>query len=64
MHVGQSIVSALEAVRESLVIDAEAMQDCGVEVVDVDGVFSNVVAEIVGFAVRDSGLDAATSHPD
>lgn len=31
-------------------VDAEAMQNRGLEVVDVDGIFCDVVAEFVGFA--------------
>src|ERR1022692_1255343 len=59
MHVGQPIVAALEAVGEARVVEAQAMQNGGVEVVDVDGAIDDVVAVVVGRAVADAGLDAA-----
>ena len=62
-HVGQAEVAALEAVGEPRVVDAQAVQDRGVEVVDVDGVSDDVVAVVVGLAVGDAGLDAAAGQP-
>jgi hypothetical protein len=53
----------LEFIGESLVIDAHAMQDCGVQIVDVYRVFSDVVAEVVGLTKRHSTLDSTASHP-
>jgi hypothetical protein len=40
------------------------VQDGGVEVVDVDGILGDVVAELVGARRRCAGLDAAAGHPD
>ena len=56
MHVGQAVVAALEAVREPRVVEAEQVQQRGVQVVDVDRVGDDVEAEIVGLAVRVPGL--------
>ena len=39
------------------------MQDRRVEIVDVDRVFGDVVAEVVGLAVSDPAFDPATCHP-
>ena len=64
VHVGQAEVAALELVGQPRVVDAQAVQDRGVQVVDVDGVVHDVVAEVVGLAERDAGLDAAAGHPD
>ena len=36
VDVGQAEVAALEAVGEPLVVDAQAVQDRGVQIVDVD----------------------------
>ena len=36
VHVGESIVSALEAVGESLLIEAEEPENRGLEIMDVD----------------------------
>src|SRR5262249_17369446 len=63
VDVGQTEIPALETVSELLVIKSEAMKDGGVEVVDVDRVLDDVIAEIVGLAVTDAGFDASTSHP-
>ena len=62
MHAGQADVEALEAVGQSLVVDAEAVQDGGVEVVQVDAVVLRVVAKFVGTAVDHAGLDAAAGQ--
>ena len=64
LDAGQADVEAAELVREARVVDPEAMQDRGVEVPQVDGVLRDVVAEVVGGAVLDAGLDAATGEPD
>ena len=51
MHVGQAVVPALVLERQPGVVDAQAVQDRGVQVVDVDRVRGDVVAEVVGRAV-------------
>src|SRR4051812_44867508 len=63
MDVGQPEVASLESVSQALVIQAKAMEDGGVEVVDVNRVFRDVVTEIVGLPVRDPRFDAAAGHP-
>ena len=45
-------------------VDAKTFQDCGLEVVHVDRILDDVVTVIVCGAQRDSGLDAATGHPN
>ena len=42
--VGQAVVAALEFVGEAFVVDAEEVEEGGLKVVDVDGVFGDVVA--------------------
>ncbi len=79
VHVGQPIVAALVLERELRVVDAEQVQDRGLQVVDVDGagrelvfgwrdwvavVVGDVVAVVVGAAVGEAGLDAAAGEPD
>ena len=51
LDAGQPLVEALELEREPRVVDAQAVQDRGVQVVDVDRVLGDVVAEVVGLAV-------------
>ena len=51
VHVGQAEVAALEAVGQLGVVEAQQVQDRGVQVVDVDLVLDDVEAELVGLAV-------------
>ena len=45
-------------------VEAELVEDGGVDVGDVVAVFDGVEAELVGFAVGDAAFDAAAGHPD
>ena len=60
---GKALVEALELEGKPSMVDAEAVEDGGVEIVDMDRILGDVVAEVVGFAVGDSALDTATGHP-
>ncbi len=57
------MVEALEFESEAGIFDAEAVEDGGLEIADVDGIFDDIVGEIVGFAVDDAAFDAAAGHP-
>ena len=59
----QPVVAAFVAVDQLLVIDAEAVEQRGVEIVDVDGVAGDVVAEVVGFAVDVAALECRRRPP-
>ena len=61
---GEAGVEAAEGVGEAGVVDAEDVEHRGVEVAEVDGVFGDVVAEVVGAAVFDAGVDAGAGEPD
>src|SRR5712691_7755401 len=63
MHVGQAIVAALEAERQARVIEAQAIEQRRVEVVDVDRIASDVEAVIVGLAEGLTALNPATGEP-
>ena len=63
MHVGQPVVAAAEAVGELFVVEAQEVQDGGVEVVDVDLVLQRVPAEFVGGSVDHAAADAPARHP-
>src|SRR6185436_16526470 len=64
VHIGQPIVAALETEREPFVVDSQQMQERRVEVVDVDAVRHDVVAEGTRLAVEGPALDAAAGHPE
>ena len=53
--VGQTVIAALEAERQLEMVQAKQMQQCGLQIVDVDDVFDGVVAKFVG---RSDGLPA------
>ena len=46
VHVGQAVVAALEAVGQPLVIEAEQVQDRGLQVVDVDLVLGDARSRV------------------
>ena len=48
--VGEAVAATLKTVGEAFVIDAEQVQDGGVQVVDVHGVFRDVVTGVAGVA--------------
>ena len=54
----------MEFVGQAFVVDAEKVQDRRLEVVDVDGVLSWVVGEVVGLAVGEAALHSAAGQPD
>ncbi len=62
MHVGESEIAFLGAVGEAFVIEAEAVEQRGLDVVNVDGVLGDVVAEIVGGTVNEAGFDTAPDN--
>ena len=51
VDVGEAVLAALEFVGEGGVVDAELVEDGGLEVVDVDAVLGDIVPEVVGGAV-------------
>ena len=59
VDVSKAELAALVAEGEALVVDAEEVQQGGVEVVDVDGIFGDGVSEFVGLAVDVAGFGAA-----
>ena len=63
VDVGQAEVAAVVAVGEPFVIQAQEVEDGGVEIVMRDAVLDGVHAEFVGGAVGDATLDAAARHP-
>src|SRR5437879_354543 len=60
----QPIVASLETVGELRMFDAEQVHHRGVQVMHVDGVFDDVVAEVIGPAMDQAWLDATAGHPN
>ena len=63
-HVGQPKIPAAEAEREPFVVEAEEMQDGGVEVVHGADVFDGMHAQFVGRAVDGPTFHSPTGEPD
>lgn len=60
---GETEVEAVDAVGEVFVVEAEGVEDGGLDVVDVDGIFDGVEAEFIGLSVGDAGFDPAAGEP-
>ena len=63
LNSGEALIQALVRKAETLVVDSQLMKHRRVEVANVDWIFGDVVAEVIGFTVADTTLDTATSHP-
>lgn len=63
MNIGQSVVTARVTIGQTRMIDAEQVQDCGVEVVDVDTISRHCGSDLVRSAVRDATFDATSRQP-
>ena len=62
-HIRQPEIAALEAIGEFGMVDAHKVKNRGVQVVDLNGIFDGIIAEFIGLADRDSGLQAASCNP-
>ena len=62
-YVCQPVTTPLVFKCQFFVIEAHEVEDGGVEVMDVDGVLDDIVAEVIRLSI-DSGLDAAPGHPE
>ena len=62
VDVGQSEVTPGIAIGQALVIESQQVKQSGVEIVHVDLVLDRLVAELVGGAVGEAGLDATSSQ--
>ena len=62
VDVGETIVAALEAMGEFLVVEAQEVHPGGLEVVDVHGVLCDGESKLVGLAVAETAFHASASH--
>ena len=60
---GKLLIQPLKLLGELFVINAHAMKNRCVKVVDMNWIFGDVVTEIIGFTIRDSRLGTTTCHP-
>ena len=64
VDVSQAIMASLKSVGEFLVVDAELVKDGGMEVVNTDRVFHNVVAVVIGLTVTHAATNSSARHPN
>jgi len=64
MHVRQPVVSALELERQPLVVDAQQVEQRRLQIMNVNPVRGNVVAELVGRTVAHARLHPAAGEPN
>jgi len=64
VNIGQSIISPLKTIGELLVVNAKAMEQRCMKIMNVDWILNNVVAEVVGLAMRIPTFDSAACHPN
>ena len=62
VNIGQTEIATLVFISESLVMNAQEMQNGGVEIVNVNGVANNIIAVVVRFAERKPFLDSGSRH--
>ena len=63
LHPGETVIKALVLHGEPFVVQAEAVEDGGLEVVDMDGIAGNVVAQLVCLADDVPRLHAPARQP-
>jgi len=63
-YAGEALVEAKVANAETFVVEAKEMQDRGVPVAEMYGVFDDVVRKIIRFTVNHAAFDAAAAHPN
>src|SRR5262245_21431788 len=61
-RIRQALVAAVVAVDQAFVVEAELVQDRGVEIRNFDNVFDRTVANVVRGAVDVAGLEAAAGQ--
>ena len=63
IDIRQSKIAAGVAVCQAFVVNSQRIQQCGVQVVHVDGVFDGMKTEVIGRAIGQTIFDATAGHP-
>src|SRR3984957_4557431 len=63
-NISQAEIASLEFVRQAEMINTEAMQDGGLQVVDVHGIFEDVIGKVISLTDAQASLDPAAGHPN
>ncbi len=61
--VGQAEIAAIVAIGQLGVVKTEDTQNRGVQIMHSHRIFRHIHADVIGFAVSVTALDAAACHP-
>lgn len=64
MDIGEAVVTALGVKGEAFVIEAHEVEHGGLHIVDVNGIFHDIEAELIGGTDCLTAFDTAACHPD
>ena len=64
MDISQSHVAATKAEGELFVVDAQQVQNRGVDIVNVDGVFDGAHSHFIRSTKGHAAANSGTGHPD
>ena len=57
VDIGQTQVAAGVFERQFQMVEAQLMEECGVQIVDVDAALDTLKCKLIGLAVRKTGLE-------
>ena len=63
VDVGEAVIASEVPPGQAFVIEAEKVEDCCMEVVEVDLSGDRTEPELIGFPVHDAAFDSASGHP-
>ena len=63
VHISESIVAALEAERQSFMVETKQVHDCRLQIVNVTLILCHLESQFVGLAVVISALHSSARHP-
>ena len=64
LHSSETGVEPLKFESESLMVHPHAMEDGGVHIVDVHGIFDDVITVVVGGTMDVTAFDPSPRHPN
>ena len=62
MDIGKAVVATLEAVGQLFVVKSKEVHPGGLEVVNMDRIFSNTEAQVIRLTVHMPTFDSTASH--
>src|SRR5437660_1705032 len=61
--IGEPEITSCVIVSKLFMFEPEQIEDGGVQIVKVHAIFHCIISEVIGAAVAEARLDAATGHP-